>query len=293
MKKNILITGALGQLGKSLQKVHSIYFHNHYNLFLTDIDNLDITHKQSVEKYVLENDIHLIINAAAFTAVDKAETERETAFLLNATAVGNLAQICKDNNLLLIHISTDYVFDGKSSTPYSTSALKRPISIYGQSKAAGEEHIATIGGNCAIVRTSWLYSEFGNNFLKTMLRLGREKSQIQVVSDQYGAPTYATDLALTIYNIVEKMDLLSGVNVYHFANEGVTTWFEFAQKIMEKAKLSCQVFPIPTSAYPTVAKRPQYSVFDLTQIKKDFSIEIPHWETSLDVAIKTIATSNS
>lgn len=255
------------------------------NFFFTDIAELDITDISAVAGYVHRNKIDCIINAAAYTAVDKAESEPEVAFNINEYGAWGLSHICMEQNVFLIHISTDYVFDGTATKPYKTNALPRPASIYGQSKRAGEKAILQSQIPCIIIRTSWLYSQYGHNFLNTMLRLGKEKESINVVDDQYGAPTNAHDLAAAILQIVEQTDKISKPTIFHYANEGITTWFGFAKEIMKIAQLACVVHPITTAQYPTAAARPAYSVFNLSKIKKQFNILIPDWEESLRLAI--------
>ena len=278
--KTILVTGANGQLGKSLQELSS-QFCNRYHFIFTDVDTLDITDILSVRKTVTSYQVNYIINAAAYTAVDKAENEVEKAFLLNKTAVENLAIVAKEAHAMLVHISTDYVFDGKASTPYQVNDQPNPISVYGKSKWEGEQAIRAHGCNAAIIRTEWLYSPFGNNFVKTMLRLADTHDEINVVDDQIGAPTLAADLADFIMFLIDKIQIEKGVEIYHFANQGKISWCGFATKIMELANKKCQVNPIPTNAYPTLAKRPNFSVFDLSKVTCNLHYDIPYWEESL------------
>ena len=288
---NILITGSNGQLGKCLKDAiqspsnfegvsgkdgrGSFYF------FFTDIEELDITDINAVSTFICKNNINCIINAAAYTAVDKAESEHSKAFEINADGVWNLAHVCMEQNVLLIHISTDYVFSGNATKPYKTNARTNPVSVYGQSKLAGEKAILFEQIPSVIIRTSWLYSKYGHNFMNTMLRLGKEKQEIYVVDDQFGAPTNAHDLAAIILQIVHQTDKINKPTIYHYANEGVTTWYGFAQEIIKIAKLPCTIFPISTAEYLTPAARPAYSVFNLSKIKTQFNIHIPNWKDSL------------
>jgi dTDP-4-dehydrorhamnose reductase len=284
MTKRILITGANGQLGKSFKEIAKTS--NHTFLF-TDIDELDITDFNQVDMFFRENKPDFLINCAAYTAVDKAEADEKFAFLLNRDAVKNLAEACKINNCFFIHISTDYVFDGEKNLPYSENDKVNPQSVYGKSKLAGEEILQNYD-NVVIIRTSWLYSDFGNNFLSTMQRLGREKDEIKVVNDQFGSPTYATDLAKTIIIILEKItNLDKKKQIFHFSNEGRCSWFDFASEIMKLSQIDCLVSPISTSEYPTAAKRPLFSVLDKTEIKETFNINIRTWQDALVEAISS------
>jgi len=279
--KNILITGSNGQLGMCLRDA----VQNSPNLFFTDISELDITDISAVSGFVCENKIDCIINAAAYTAVDKAETEPEKAFNVNEYGAWVLTHICMEQNVFLLHISTDYVFDGTATKPYKTSARTNPVSVYGKSKLTGEKAIIAAQIPAIIIRTSWLYSEYGTNFVKTILRIGREKEDISVVADQFGAPTNAHDLSAAILHIIKQIDEIKKPTVFHFANEGITTWYGFAKEIMRIADLPCRVHPITTAQYPTPATRPAYSVFDLSKIKTQFNFQIPNWEESLALMI--------
>lgn len=279
-KKNILVTGANGQLGRCIQD-SSASRQDAYSFFFTDIDTLDITNYNAVSDFVRENDISIIINAAAYTAVDKAEEEPDKAFLLNRDAVANLAAVSKNNNCFLIHISTDYVFDGWQPVPHAEYEEKNPQSVYGKSKSAGEDEVEKAGCKAVIIRTSWLYSEYGNNFVKTMLKLTKERDALNVVYDQIGAPTYAGDLAEAIFRLMER-DAKEGTTEYfHFANEGVCSWFDFATSINRLAGNSCKILPILSSEYATKAKRPAYSVFDMKKTRSELGLEIPYWHDSL------------
>lgn len=278
--KNIAVTGANGQLGKALQKLAVKY--PEFNFLFTDIDTLDIGNKEAVLSYLKSHYISTIINAAAFTAVEKAEEEEEKAYHINAIAVRNLAEAAYETRAKLIHISTDYVFDGTHHLPYVETDATHPVSAYGRTKLAGEIMIQETGTDAIIIRTSWLYSEEGNNFLKTMMRLGKEQTELRVVFDQIGTPTYAGDLAgaiLAILKRAEKGDF--HVGIYHYSSEGVCSWYDFACKIMELADLSCHVFPVTSKEYPTRAIRPSYSVLNKSKIKNTYGINILHWEESL------------
>lgn len=284
MIQTILITGANGQLGKCLRDISST-FSEHFRFEFTDVEELDITDKNAVLSKVRDCQARFIVNAAAYTAVDKAESDVEKAYLLNETAVRNLAEVATETGALLVHISTDYVFDGKSDIPYTTEMRPNPVSVYGKSKWAGEVAIHNSGCRAAIIRTAWLYSAYGNNFVKTMIRLGATKDGIGVVSDQIGCPTLAADLARFIMQVVSNNMIINNVETYHFANKGKISWYDFACKVMELAKQhnakSCPVAPITTDQYPTPARRPNYSVFDLSKAAGDFHFDIPDWETSL------------
>lgn len=271
---NILITGGKGQLGTELSKLLP-------NALLTDINELDITNKDAVDKFVKKHKIETIINCAAYTNVDKAEDDNKVATSINVIGPTNLASTgCK-----MIHISTDYVFDGMQYKPYTTEDKTHPLSVYGKTKRLGEEAVLMHSNKAIIIRTAWLYSPYGNNFVKTMLRLGQEKKEINVVSDQVGSPTYAADLAKAIVQILPHMEQYKN-RIYHFTNEGICSWYDFAYQIMKESHLKCQVNPIPTELFPTKAKRPSYSVLDKSAIKRDFGIQIPHWQDGLQRCLK-------
>ena len=285
----ILVTGANGQLGSELNKLSPGY--SNWQFTFTDVDVLDITDLASLQRFCDKNKFDFIINCAAYTAVDKAETEIGLATKINRDAVKNLALAAADCNAVLIHVSTDYVFDGKACMPYLEDHPIAPQSIYGKTKAEGEAE-ALKYGRSIIIRTAWLYSTFGNNFVKTMLRLGSERNELKVIYDQIGSPTYAEDLAVAILSIIsqtENGEVKSGV--YHFSNEGVASWYDFAWEIINYAHLNCIVKPIETKDYPLPAKRPSYSVFNKTKIKSTFSIEIPYWKTSLYKCLNELINS--
>ena len=274
---NILITGCNGQLGNELQLLEAKY--QQHTFFNTDVNELDITNQMAVDDYVFRNQIDCIINCAAYTAVDKAEEQKELCTTLNTVAPSYLAAAVEKRGGCMIQISTDYVFDGTHSTPYVETDTPAPNSVYGCTKLAGELGVTKFCKKSIVIRTAWLYSTFGNNFVKTMLRLGRERKELGVVADQIGSPTYAADLAAAIMTIVEK-----GVKpgVYHYTNEGVASWYDFTKAIHRMAGIKdCNVKPIHTSDYPTAATRPAYSVLDKKKITDDYQLTIPHWEEAL------------
>jgi dTDP-4-dehydrorhamnose reductase len=274
----ILITGANGQLGNEIRALSSQF--SIFNFLFTDYEELDIRNYDAVESFFLNQTIDYIVNCAAYTNVDKAETDYENALNINSNAVKHLASVSKKRNIPLIHISTDYVFDGNQDFPYKETDRVNPSSAYGKTKLLGEIE-ASKAYKCIIIRTSWLYSSFGHNFVKTMIRLGSEKNEINVVSDQTGSPTYAKDLAEGILNILIKSTSDSygfKEGIYHFSNEGSCSWYEFALEIMKNKNLNCKVNPIQTIDYPTPAKRPKYSLLDKTKFKTSFNFEIRNWK---------------
>jgi len=276
---NILVTGANGQLGSELRKISGNFPDERF--FFTDVAELDITNPVVINDFFEKNGIQNVINCAAYTAVDKAESDEQTATLINATSVAHLAKACSKTDATLIHISTDYVYDGRSYQPYSEEHPTSPVSVYGRSKLAGEKEALTTPKS-VVIRTSWLYSSFGNNFVKTMLRLGKERETLNVVFDQVGTPTYAADLAQAIMLIItqtKQNKLIRGV--FHYSNEGVCSWYDFAHEIMQQAGLKCTVKPVETKEYPTPATRPLYSVLNKTRIKEIYGLKIPHWKDSL------------
>lgn len=285
---NILVTGANGQLGNEMRIV-SRNSQDHY--IFTDVAELDITNAMAVEKIVNDNDIKAIINCAAYTNVDKAEDDYDFAELLNATAVKNLAQAIKKNDGILIHVSTDYVFGGtKNNTPCSEDEPANPTGVYGITKLHGEQSIIETGCKHLIIRTAWLYSEFGKNFVKTMLNLTATKPNLNVVFDQVGSPTYAYDLAQAIFNIVEKRKYEGQDGIYHYSNEGVCSWYDFTKMIAEYAgHTDCDIQPCHSDEFPFKVVRPSYSVLDKTKIKKTFNIHIPYWTDSLKRCLAELA----
>jgi len=275
---NVWVTGSTGQLGNELKILSSSY---DYRFFFTDRERLDITRSEDVENFIGLNDIDIIINAAAYTAVDKAEEEKEAADTANHKAIEKLALLAKKHSITLIHISTDYVFDGKNYRPYVESDAVAPQGIYGETKCKGEQALQEINPKKSIIiRTSWVYSSFGGNFVKTMLRLGKERESLGVIFDQVGTPTYARDLAKTILDILPKIQN-DTVEIYHYSNEGVASWYDFAKEIMAMGEIDCKIHPIETKAYPTPATRPHYSLMNKNKIKETFDIEIPYWKESL------------
>ncbi len=294
-EKKILVTGANGQLGKEFRALAASY--PQYLFLFAGRNELSIENFDLVNKYFANHTIHFCINCAAYTAVDKAETEKESAFLINAAAVGNLAAVCKQFNVQLVHISTDYVFDGTAQHPYQETDTTDPVSVYGKSKLQGEELALQNNPSAIIIRTSWVFSSFGNNFVKTMLRLMKERESINVVDDQLGCPTYANDLAVCIMEIIEKCSIInvqyntehSRRAIFNFCNDGAISWYQFALAIKELSGSTCLVNPIPSSQYPTPAKRPQYSALATSKIKEIFAITIPRWKESLKKCLDLIA----
>jgi len=326
---NVLVTGSNGQLGSEIRSLieselksgEAKATHPNTTLgfaaltalsgtyFFTDRKSLDITNKEAIKNFLEENNINTIINCAAYTAVDKAESDELNADAINHLSVKHLAELAKEKNIQLIHISTDYVFNGTNYKPYTEEDTTNPNGVYGATKLAGEKALQEINPkNSIIIRTSWVYSSFGNNFVKTMLRLGREKEELGVIFDQVGTPTYARDLAKAILEILPKLGEtkvthpesalgcvalatpsdVKEVAIYNYSNEGVLSWYDFAKEIMRMVKLDCQVNPIETIDYPTPAKRPHYSLLNKSKIKEDFSIIIPYWKDSLDECLKTL-----
>lgn len=281
---NILITGSNGQLGNEMRTIAAQYAK--HNFIFTDIAELDLTKLNEVERFFVEHKPQLVVNCAAYTAVDKAEDDVDLCFLVNKTAVENLAKACKMYDSKLIHISTDYVFDGNSYVPYTEEMPVCPTSVYGKSKLAGEQVAIENCAQTVVLRTSWLYSSFGNNFVKTMLKLGAERDKLTVIFDQVGTPTYAADLAQVIMQIVEAKEFVPGI--YHFSNEGVCSWYDFTIKIHKLSKINCQVLPIETKEYPTKTPRPHYSVLNKAKIKNTYKVEIPYWEDSLEQCLRIL-----
>ena len=278
----ILVTGGNGQLASCIKDVEKQY--DDLNVIYTAHLELDICNLNQIQTFFKSNpQINYCINCAAYTAVDKAETESEKAFEINAIGAKNLAHVCNDHGAVLIHVSTDFVFDGEKNKPYTETDVANPISVYGASKLQGELEIQQALKQYFIIRTSWLYSEHGNNFMKTMLRLAETRDEISVVSDQIGTPTYARDLAEVILKIVNSNDKNFGL--YHYSNQGVASWYDFAKAIFDSQNISIKVNPIKTEFYPTPAKRPMYSVLEKTKIKDRIELEIPFWRDSLKVAI--------
>lgn len=278
---NILITGCNGQLGNEIQKLEKV--NPQHTFFNTDVAELDITNQLAIDQFIQENKIDGIINCAAYTAVDKAESNKLLCTALNAEAPAYLAMSIEKRGGWLVQVSTDYVFDGTKHTPYVETDTPCPDSVYGSTKLAGEIAVQKLCKKTMIIRTAWLYSTFGNNFVKTMIRLGKEKSELGVIFDQIGSPTYARDLAVAIMTAVNK-GIIPGT--YHFSNEGVISWYDFTKAIHRIAGINgCHVKPLHTAEYPTPANRPHYSVLDKTKIKDTYGIEVPYWEESLQECI--------
>lgn len=285
----ILVTGANGQLGSEIKKIQKNY--PAWQFTFTDVDVLDISNFEALDIFCSQHTFEYIVNCAAYTAVDKAETELELATKINSNAVKNLAKVANSSGAVLIHISTDYVFDGTSCVPYTEEIPVNPQSAYGKTKAEGEKAALTCPRS-VIIRTAWLYSTYGNNFVKTMLRLGSERQELNVVFDQVGSPTYAEDLASAILKIIsqsEKTGVVPGI--FHFSNEGVCSWFDFAWEIIRFSGKNCQVKPIESKDYPLPAKRPAYSVFNKSKIKLAYNIDIPYWKTSLYKCLNELINS--
>jgi dTDP-4-dehydrorhamnose reductase len=284
---SIVVTGANGQLGKELSELAPLY--PQFNFVFLTKEDLSIHESEAVKNFFKSTRPQYCINCAAYTAVDKAESAKELAFRVNAEAVGVLAFACRKNNTKFIHISTDYVFDGTATIPYKEDSPTNPQSIYGASKLEGEKRAMQLNPDSIIIRTSWVYSEFGKNFVKTMMKLMSEKAEINVVNDQFGSPTYAADLAEVIVNII--VNWVPGI--YHFSNNGIITWYDFAIAIKELSGRSCKINPIPTEHFPTPAARPAYSVLDKTKIQQTFGIKLKDWKESLAICMEKIKNVNS
>lgn len=281
---NILVTGAAGQLGKTLACVAQ----DSGNTYMyCDSSGLDITDAQAVEAFVADNDIKVIVNCASYTAVDKAEDEPETADLVNHKAVAEMARIAKAHDAVLIHVSTDYVFDGKANKAYVDDAPTSPLNVYGRTKAASERAVAESGCRYIILRTSWLYGTQGSNFVKRIIEKSAENPVLRVIDDQIGTPTFVEDLAGLIYTIIED-DMLDRTGIYNYSNEGVCSWYDFAHEICSMSGHLCDVLPCSSDEYPRKAERPHFSVLDKTKVKKTFGIEIPHWKDSLAICMNIL-----
>jgi dTDP-4-dehydrorhamnose reductase len=284
----ILITGAKGQLGNELKVVSKNFYG--YDFIFTDIDTLDLTSHENTSELINKTRPDWIINCAAYNFVDKAESEPETAMLINGTAVKNITEVIKGSECRFIHISSDYVYEGNSNVPYTENSVVNPMSAYGRSKLAGEKY-ALLHNGSMIIRTSWLYSSFGNNFVKTIIKHAREKESLRVVFDQTGTPTYAADLAEAVMSIISgviRNHIAMKAGIYNYSNEGVCTWYDFATEIITEAGLTCQVNPVLTRDYPSVAQRPVYSVMDKSKIKENYGLSIPYWMVSLKKCMKLL-----
>lgn len=285
---NILVTGGNGQLGNEMRVV-SKESRNRY--IFTDVMELDITNLEAIRYMLKMERVDVVVNCAAYTNVDRAEEDEIMADLLNNKAAGNLAVVAKEVGATLIHVSTDYVFQGDKNTPYKEDCETSPLGVYGRTKLAGERSIQATGCNYLIFRTSWLYSSYGKNFVKTMQRLTRDKNSLKVVFDQVGTPTYAGDLAAIIYKVIEK-DMLDKQGIYHFSNEGVCSWYDFAQEVCELSGNTCNIEPCHSDEFPSKVKRPHFSVLDKTKLKLAFGVEIPYWKDSLVKCINELKENN-
>ncbi len=289
----VLITGGKGQLGQSFQSISDNF--TDINISFTDVEELNICDIDNIRDFISNKNFHFIINCAAYTAVDKAESDKIASLQLNAEAVKKIGIVANEFNIPVIHISTDYVFDGNSFKPYTENDYAVPSSYYGQTKLLGEKYLLEEQPNSMIIRTAWLYSEFGNNFVKTMIKLGKDRDILKVVADQVGSPTYAVDLAKGILEIILKI-VNKTVNftpgIYHFSNEGVCSWYDFTINIHQLMGIDCTVLPIESKEYPTAAPRPYYSVLNKTKIKTTYKIEIPYWRFSLEKCLRKLATEN-
>jgi dTDP-4-dehydrorhamnose reductase len=287
----ILITGSKGQLGNEMKLLVKNY--PSYQLIFTDLEELDITDMQAVSAYFNELHPDIVVNCAAYTAVDKAEQETDIALKINSLAVRNLSNACGEFNALLIHISTDYIFGGKGYRPYVETDTPDPESSYARSKYSGETQMLSSCQNGVIFRTSWLYSSFGNNFVKTILKYGRERGKLNVVFDQVGCPTYAMDLASAILKVIPQLEGHEGVEIFHYSDEGVASWYDFAMAIISFSGIRCVINPVETKDYPLPAPRPYYSVLNKTRFKEKFGIEIPYWRDSREECIKKISSEGA
>ena len=290
---NILVTGANGQLGHEMQRVAKSSNHNYIFTDVADgYEKLDITNIEDIRNMVKNNNVDIIVNCAAYTNVDKAESDYDTADLINNTAAGNLATAMKEAGGTLIHISTDYVFQGDRNTPCQEDWTTNPLGVYGKTKLAGEAAIATTGCNSIIIRTAWLYSQWGKNFVKTMQSLTATHDTLKVVFDQVGTPTFAGDLADTIAHIINTGQT-NKTGIYHFSNEGVCSWYDFAKMICKLSGNTCDISPCYSKEFPSPVKRPHFSVLDKRKIKETFGIKVPYWTDSLEVCIKQLADANN
>ena len=287
--KKVLVTGSYGQLGSEIQQIAPQM--KDAEFVFTDADTLDICNKEAIEQFVADKSFDFIVNCAAYTAVDKAEEDEEKCFAINCEAVRNIGEVAASHAIKVIHISTDYVFDGTAHTPYTEDVKINPKTVYGKSKACGEADLKRVCLDAVIIRTSWLYSVYGNNFVKTMLKLGKERDELKVVFDQIGTPTNAADLAVAILQIIAKTiedENAFKTGVYHFSNEGVCSWYDFTIAIHRLAGINCNVLPIESKEFPAKTPRPFYSVLNKSKIKKSFGISIPHWESSLKSCVEKL-----
>lgn len=289
MSKKVLITGSDGQLGSEIKLISSSL--SDIDFLFSDITELDITKPKQVRNWFSDNRIDFVVNCAAYTSVDKAEEERELAMLINAEAVKNLALAASESRSGFIHISTDFIFDGQKSTPYNENDIPNPISWYGYTKLEGEKNALGYCDDVTILRTSWLYSSFGQNFVKKIIDLGKTHKSIRVVNDQMGNPTNARDLAEVILRILEYSEP-GGHKVYNYSNDGEASWYDFAKEIIKLAEIDCEVQPVSSEEFPTLAKRPRYSLLEKKKIKKDLDITVPHWKVSLKDCITRLSAEN-
>lgn len=287
-KPLVVVTGKNGQLGRELETLAASF--TGFDFLFTGREELDLNNPDSIPAFFKEHRPAYVVNCAAYTAVDKAETERETAYAVNAVAAGNIAKACEELNAVYIGISTDYVFNGNGTSPYLTTADCDPVNYYGYSKYMGEQLARAFCSKSIIIRTSWVYSRHGNNFVKTMLRLMKERPEIRVVNDQLGSPTWAADIAAAIVQVIQQIEAGKAVyGIYHYTGKGVISWYDFALAIRDTAQLSCEVLPIPSSAYPTPAKRPAYSALDTAAFTKDYGILPKDWNTALQECIRQLS----
>lgn len=287
--KKVLVLGSKGQLGEEIKRLHTTV--NYTEFTFTHHETLDITNTDLLKNIIQSNTFDYVINCAAYTAVDKAEEEKDMAYKINSQAVAVIGNSTNKINAKVVHVSTDYVYDGTSFRPYIETDNTSPQSVYGHSKLEGEKELLANNPDSIIIRTSWLYSTFRNNFVKTMIRLGNEREELGVIYDQIGTPTYAADLAETILHIIKsdiEMDIPFAAGIYHYSNEGVTSWYDFALAIHHEKQITCKVKPIETKDYPTPAQRPHYSVLNKSKIKKQYKIDIPHWLDSLKKCLNNI-----
>ena len=282
--KTILITGSKGQLGNEMQQAAVRYPQFHY--IYTDVDELDICDKAALDAFVKANSVNFIVNCAAYTAVDKAEDDVELCYKINSVAVRNIGEVAESNGVKVVHVSTDYVFDGTNHIPYTENQEVCPATVYGKSKLAGEQALMESCKDSVIIRTAWLYSSFGNNFVKTMIKLGTERDSLNVIFDQIGSPTYAADLAEAIMKVISSEKFVAGI--YHFSDEGVCSWYDFTKTIHKIAGITCNVQPIESKDFPARTPRPHYSVLNKAKFKSTYGITIPHWEESLEKCIKIL-----
>ena len=286
---NILVTGANGQLGSEIKRIASRS--NHYNYTFVDVEEMDLASDEEILRFFNGKEFGFMINCAAYTAVDRAEEDSGLAYRINANAVKTLVSICLDRKIRLIHVSTDYVFDGRGNKPIHEDAMVNPLSVYGKSKLEGERHVLTTLPDAYVIRTAWVYSSYGKNFAKTISRVASERQSINVVNDQIGSPTYARDLAQAIISIIQAVETkrVDVPGIYHYSNEGAISWYDFACFIVKYYGFACEVKPIPTDEYKTLAVRPTFSVLDNRKIKRTFGIEIRHWHQSLVECLKELS----